>query len=74
MPAAVYLGDGDMAVREVPVPVPGPGEALVEVSHCGTKFTLLGRDEGKGRDKGVRHRSRLPIHMPSCFLGLLKAT
>ena len=35
MPAAVYVGGGDIAVRELPVPAPGPGEALVEVSHCG---------------------------------------
>ena len=41
MPAAVYLGNGDMAVRSVPVPVPGPGEALVEVSHCGICGTDL---------------------------------
>ena len=41
MPAAVYVGDGDMAVREVPVPMPGPGEALVEVSHCGICGTDL---------------------------------
>jgi len=41
MPAAVYVGDGAMAVRDVPVPVPGPGEALVEVSHCGICGTDL---------------------------------
>lgn len=41
MPAAVYVGDGDMAVRDVPVPELGPGEALVEVSHCGICGTDL---------------------------------
>jgi (R,R)-butanediol dehydrogenase/meso-butanediol dehydrogenase/diacetyl reductase len=41
MPAAVYVGDGAMAVRDLPVPVPGPGEALVEVSHCGICGTDL---------------------------------
>ena len=35
MPAAVYVGRGDITVQDLPVPVPGPGEALVEVSHCG---------------------------------------
>lgn len=35
MPAAVYVGGGDIAVRDLPVPLPGPGEVLVEVSHCG---------------------------------------
>ncbi len=41
MPAAVYVGDGRLEVRELPVPVPGPGEALVEVSHCGVCGTDL---------------------------------
>jgi len=41
MPAAVYVGDGEMTVRDVPVPTPGPGEALIEVSHCGICGTDL---------------------------------
>jgi len=35
MPAAVYVGDGKMAVEQVPCPEPGPGEVLVEISECG---------------------------------------
>jgi 2-desacetyl-2-hydroxyethyl bacteriochlorophyllide A dehydrogenase len=35
MPAAVYVGDGRMAVRHLPVPRPGPDEVLVEVAQCG---------------------------------------
>ena len=35
MPAAVYVGDGRLAVQELPVPVPGPDEVLVEVAQCG---------------------------------------
>jgi threonine dehydrogenase-like Zn-dependent dehydrogenase len=35
MAAAVYRGEGVVAVEEVPVPSPGPGEVLIEVSHCG---------------------------------------
>ncbi|MGH9016784.1 MAG: zinc-dependent alcohol dehydrogenase [Acidimicrobiales bacterium] len=35
MPAAVYVGDGRLVVEERPVPVPGPGQALVEVAQCG---------------------------------------
>src|ERR1700722_16769057 len=35
MPAAVYVGDGRIAVEEVPVPEPGPGEVLVEIAECG---------------------------------------
>ena len=35
MPAAVYVGDGRIAVKEVPCPEPRPGEVLVEIAECG---------------------------------------
>jgi 2-desacetyl-2-hydroxyethyl bacteriochlorophyllide A dehydrogenase len=35
MPAAVYLGPRRLEVEERRVPHPGPGDVLVEVSHCG---------------------------------------
>ena len=35
MRAAVYRGQHDMGVEERPVPKPGPGDVLLEVSHCG---------------------------------------
>jgi 2-desacetyl-2-hydroxyethyl bacteriochlorophyllide A dehydrogenase len=35
MPAAVYIGEGRIAVEEVPRPEPGPGEVLVEIAECG---------------------------------------
>src|SRR4051812_875208 len=35
MPAAVFMGLKDVAVEERPTPQPGPGELLLEVSHCG---------------------------------------
>lgn len=35
MRAAVYVGDGRVAVEEVPCPEPGPGEALIEIAECG---------------------------------------
>jgi (R,R)-butanediol dehydrogenase / meso-butanediol dehydrogenase / diacetyl reductase len=41
MPAAVYLGDGEIAVRELDVPTLTPTEVLVEVSHCGICGTDL---------------------------------
>lgn len=41
MPAAVYTGDGEMTVRELPVPPVGPQDVLVEVSHCGICGTDL---------------------------------
>ena len=41
MPAAVYTGDGNVAVETLPIPEPVAGEALVEVSHCGICGTDL---------------------------------
>jgi (R,R)-butanediol dehydrogenase/meso-butanediol dehydrogenase/diacetyl reductase len=41
MPAAVYVGNGLIEVRSVVVPEPGPGDVLVEVSHCGICGTDL---------------------------------
>ena len=35
MPAAVFMGLRDVAVEDRPTPEPGPGELLLEVSHCG---------------------------------------
>jgi (R,R)-butanediol dehydrogenase / meso-butanediol dehydrogenase / diacetyl reductase len=35
MSAAVYVGDGRIAVEQVPRPEPGPGEVLLEISECG---------------------------------------
>jgi 2-desacetyl-2-hydroxyethyl bacteriochlorophyllide A dehydrogenase len=41
MPAAVYVGEGDIEVQHLPVPDLGPDDALVEVSHCGICGTDL---------------------------------
>jgi 2-desacetyl-2-hydroxyethyl bacteriochlorophyllide A dehydrogenase len=41
MPAAVYVGDGEIEIREIDVPAIRPGDALVEVSHCGICGTDL---------------------------------
>ncbi len=41
MPAAVYVGDGEIEVRQLAVPTLGPDDALVEVSHCGICGTDL---------------------------------
>ena len=35
MPAVILNGKEDLSVEEVPVPSVGPGEVLIEVSHCG---------------------------------------
>ena len=35
MSAAVYVGDGRIAVEDVPRPEPGAGEVLVEIAECG---------------------------------------
>jgi (R,R)-butanediol dehydrogenase/meso-butanediol dehydrogenase/diacetyl reductase len=41
MPAAVYVGHGEIEVQSLPVPEVGPGDVLVEVSHCGVCGTDL---------------------------------
>jgi threonine dehydrogenase-like Zn-dependent dehydrogenase len=35
MPAAVFMGLRDVTVEDRPTPEPGPGELLLEISHCG---------------------------------------
>src|SRR2546430_10910587 len=35
MPVAVFMGLRDVSVEERPTPTAGPGELLLEVSHCG---------------------------------------
>ena len=41
MPAAVYVGHGELEVRALPVPAIKPDEVLVEVSQCGICGTDL---------------------------------
>jgi L-iditol 2-dehydrogenase len=41
MQAAVYRRKRELALEERPVPEPGPGEVLIEVSHCGICGTDL---------------------------------
>ncbi len=41
MEASVYVGDGALEVRDVPVPEPGPGEVLIEIAQCGICGTDL---------------------------------
>lgn len=41
MPAAVYVGDGAVEVQHLPVPELQPGEARIEISHCGICGTDL---------------------------------
>lgn len=54
MPVAVLHGPGDLRVEARPVPRAGPGEVLVEVSHCGVCGTDLHMVlEGWGRPGSV---------------------
>ena len=41
MPAAVYRKRGSIAVETVDVPILGPGDVLLEISHCGVCGTDL---------------------------------
>jgi L-iditol 2-dehydrogenase len=45
MHAAVYVGEGRIDIREVPVPAIGPGELLVRVEACGICHTDLKKVE-----------------------------
>ena len=50
MPVAVYRGHGDVAVERRAIPTAGPGQALVEVSHCGicgSDLHMMVEDWGK---------------------------
>lgn len=42
MAAAFVTGAGQIAVRQVPVPVPGPGQVLVRLEGCGVCASNLG--------------------------------
>jgi len=54
MPVAVYRNKGEIAVEHKLVPDPGPGEVLVEVSHCGVCGTDIHMVlEGWGRPGSV---------------------
>ncbi|WP_334142586.1 zinc-dependent alcohol dehydrogenase [Rhabdothermincola sp.] len=50
MTAAVFDGPGVIELEDRPVPTPGPGEVLVEVSHCG----VCGSDLHLGLDGWAR--------------------
>jgi len=41
MTASVYVGDGRLEVQQVAMPELGPGDVLVEISHCGVCGTDL---------------------------------
>ncbi|MDP6278024.1 MAG: alcohol dehydrogenase catalytic domain-containing protein, partial [Nitrospinota bacterium] len=41
MLAARWHGRGDLRLEEIPEPLPGPGEVLVEVERCGICGTDL---------------------------------
>ena len=54
MLAAVYRERGRMTVEQRPVPVPGPQDVLLEVSHCGVCGTDLHMVmEGWGRPDSI---------------------
>jgi len=54
MRAAVYHERGRMTVEQRPVPVPGPHDVLLEVSHCGVCGTDLHMVmEGWGRSESI---------------------
>jgi len=61
---ARYGGPEVMLLRDVPVPVPGPGEALVRVAYSGINFMDVHTREGK-----YHHSRTYPVGLP-CTLGM----
>ena len=57
MPAAVFMGLRDVAVEERPAPDAGPGDLLLEVSHCGICGSDLHFLARVGRPHGCRSRA-----------------
>src|SRR5258707_5935484 len=69
MRAAVYEGEGRLVVREVPDPVPGPDEVLIEVEACGvcgSDVQIINVPPG--------HPSTPPVIIGHEFVGWIRAT
>jgi L-iditol 2-dehydrogenase len=58
MKAAVLHAPGDLRVEQAPMPVPGPGEALVRVTACG----VCGSDIPRVRTTGTYRFPTIPGH------------
>ena len=66
MRAAVYRGDKTISVDSLPIPRPGPGQVLIEVSHCGicgTDLHLVMEGMGQpGSVGGHEYTGRIVAH------------
>jgi len=58
MKAAVLHAPNDLRVEQVPIPVPGPGEALIRVTACG----VCGSDVPRVRTTGTYNFPTIPGH------------
>src|SRR5580704_5884392 len=55
MPAAVYQGQRTVTLEQLPIPEPGPGEVVLEISHCGicgSDLHLMMEDWGRPGSTG----------------------
>jgi (R,R)-butanediol dehydrogenase/meso-butanediol dehydrogenase/diacetyl reductase len=55
MPAAVYQGQRTVTLEQLPIPEPGPGEVVLEISHCGicgSDLHLMMEDMGQPGSTG----------------------
>jgi propanol-preferring alcohol dehydrogenase len=67
MPAVQLVAAGTVAIREVPVPVPGPGEVLIRVAAaglCGSDLELIDAPDRFGTTP-----TRMPLTMGHEFSG-----
>jgi threonine dehydrogenase-like Zn-dependent dehydrogenase len=68
MRAAVYEGEGRLVIREVPDPIPGPDEVLIEVEACGvcgSDVQIINMPPG--------HPSTPPVIIGHEFVGWIRA-
>jgi len=69
MRAAQLFGPGDLRIVDLPVPVPGPGQALVRVM----RYSPYGTDVGTYLNRYGRYVTAYPVGIGADFSGVIEA-
>ena len=69
MRAAQLFGPGDLRIVDLPVPVPGPGQALVRVM----RYSPYGTDVGTYLNRYGRYVAAYPVGIGADFSGVIEA-